>query len=243
MMQIAVPLTDLLRTPQGPRDRQLLLGDRVEILGKDKVHYHVKDETGYKGYISRETVSDIIAPTHIVKARSSHAYVAPDFKSIDCRDLSFNAKITALSETDGFIETAVGFVPKQHLQTIHSSNGDLITAATLLLGTPYLWGGNSGSGIDCSGLVEAALRATRQPVIARDSGDQQSKLGSLLPPNSRYMRNDLLFWKGHVALVANETTIIHANAHHMVVAFEDIETAKTRIKQQGGGGVTAHKRV
>jgi cell wall-associated NlpC family hydrolase len=243
MMQIGVPLTDLKRSETGPRDRQLLLGDRVEVLETTDSHHRVKDASGYTGFIDSAATTKSTEATHWVSARLTQAFEAPDFKSQDQHSLSFTATVTALSETEKFIETAFGYIPKQHVKAIDNRPNDPAEMAATLLGTPYLWGGNSSLGIDCSGLIEAALRATGQPITARDSGDQQNTLGTPQPQGTAYRKNDLLFWKGHVALVSDPQTILHANAHHMATVYEDIDTAIARIKAQGDGDITAHKRL
>jgi len=242
-MQICTPITDILRAPNGPRDRQLLYGDHITIIESGSTTHRIRDEHGYEGYIATDTLSDHTPATHWVSHRMTHAYETADMKSRDMRSLSFTSRVTALSETEKFIETPLGFVPKQHLSALSDPLPDLTTAAKRLLGTPYLWGGNSAWGIDCSGLIEAALRATGQTVTARDSGDQEATLGQALELGTLPEKNDLLFWKGHVALVADPDTLIHANAHTMSVTYENIEAAVHRIKTQGDGAITAHKRL
>jgi len=119
---------------------------------------------------------------------------------------------------------------------------DPVTIATVLLGTPYLWGGNSAFGIDCSGLVQAACMVCGI-ACPGDSDMQAAGLGQLVTDGSPPRRGDLLFWKGHVAWVSGPDTILHANAHHMAVAYEGLVAAVARIAAQGGGPVTAHRRL
>ncbi|WP_300032770.1 NlpC/P60 family protein [uncultured Roseobacter sp.] len=240
---VAVPLTDLLRSPGGLRDRQLLMGAPVRILNRIKDHALVRSETdGYCGYVPTRSLGPAVQPTHQVTLRTAHAYSAADIKSPERCSLSFGARLTALSETATFIETAAGFVPRQQVHRADVLADDPSAVAALFLGTPYLWGGNSGFGIDCSGLVQAACLACGIPCPG-DSDQQKRDLGTPLPAGAAVRRNDLLFWKGHVALVTDDTTLIHANAGHMAVAFEPIEEAIIRIETQGGGAVTAHKRL
>ena len=119
---------------------------------------------------------------------------------------------------------------------------DPVAVAELFLGTHYLWGGNSRFGVDCSGLVQAGLLACGI-ACPGDSGDQERALGEDLPEDTPAKRGDLLFWKGHVAWVAGENLLLHANAYHMAVAFEPMDKAIARIISQGDGPVTSHKRL
>jgi cell wall-associated NlpC family hydrolase len=156
--------------------------------------------------------------------------------------LSFGSKLAALSETATFIETEIGHIPRQHVHRIDTLATDPAAAAEVFLGTPYLWGGNSAWGIDCSGLIQAACLACGIPCPG-DSDQQAEQLGDTLPSDTPFERNDLLFWTGHVALVFDTTTLIHANAGHMAVAFEPITKAIDRIITQGDGPPTLHKRL
>jgi cell wall-associated NlpC family hydrolase len=117
-----------------------------------------------------------------------------------------------------------------------------VAVAELFLGTPYLWGGNSRWGLDCSGLVQAGLLACGL-ACPGDSGDQERELGTAPPEGTPAQRGDLLFWRGHVAWVSGDNMLLHANAHHMAVVFEPMDQAIARIEAQGDGPVTAHKRL
>lgn len=242
-MQISTPLADLLRAPDGPRDRQLLYGDAVTVLhraGGWSLIRATKD--GYCGYVSETALGPSQQPTHHVTARATHAYQEADMKSPECHSLSFGSRVTARTETATFIETELGYIPRQHLHRVSDIAIDPVAIAELFLGTPYLWGGNSMWGIDCSGLVQVACLACALP-CAGDSDQQEESLGTTLSPGTPYERNDLLFWKGHVAWVQSPGTLLHANAGHMAVAEEPIEAAITRIAMQGDGPVTSHKRL
>lgn len=241
--QIGSPLVDLLRGPDGPRDRQLLFGDHIYILNRMENHALIRaGKDGYCGYVPLSAISPRTTATHKVTARASHAYAAPDFKSSDQAGLSFGASCTALSETPTFIETTLGFVPRQHVRTVDTIATDPAAIASLFLGAPYLWGGNSHLGIDCSGLVQAACLACGLTCPA-DSDEQAEGLGAPLPDDTVLQRNDLIFWEGHVAIVTDETTIIHANVGHMAVAYENTSEAIARIETQGDGTPTHFKRL
>lgn len=239
--QLSVPVSDIRRTPDGPRDRQLLFGDTLTILGQQADWAYIQsDKDGYCGFVRLADLTAASPATHRVSAPATHAYSQADFKSAERLNLSFGSRVTVTGQADRFCETNAGYIPERHLTPVDSPAKDPADIAALFLGTPYLWGGNSRSGIDCSGLVQAAL-LTCGIDCPGDSDQQEQQLG--VHANTTYRRNDLLFWKGHVAMVTDEKTLIHANAHDMAVAYEPIKDAIERIKAQGDGPMTAHKRL
>lgn len=241
--RITAPVVDLLRAPEGPRDRQLLYGDTVRVEDEaDGWSRVVADKDGYPGWLRSEWLGLEQAATHWVSAAATHAYEQADMKSPDRLSLSFGSRVAALSEAGSFIETNLGFIPKVHLAPEGTVLSDPVAVAALFLGTPYLWGGNSRFGLDCSGLVQAALLVCGRECPG-DSGAQEHALGTALPEGTAPRRGDLMFWKGHVAWVADPHTLLHANAHHMAVQYEPIAEAIPRILAQGDGPVTAHKRL
>jgi cell wall-associated NlpC family hydrolase len=240
--QIIWPHVDLCRSPSGSRDRQLLAGAQVTVMGEDDTHAYVQaEQDGYIGFVPARSVGTRTKPTHQVDTAGAFAYRRASIKAPETAALSFGARLTARSDSDDFIETQLGHVPKAHLIETPGPVRDPVYTARLFLGTPYLWGGNTRAGIDCSGLIQIALLNAGQPCPG-DSDQQETQTGSPVTDKT-YRAGDLLFWSGHVALVTSPNRMIHANAFHMCVVEEDIEPAIERIKVSGGGALTSHKRL
>jgi len=135
------------------------------------------------------------------------------------------------------------YVPALHLASLDFVEPDFVAVAERFLGVPYLWGGKTALGLDCSGLVQVALTATGR-ICPRDSDMQEQALGALVPhaEEGALQRGDLVFWKGHVAIVRDGATLIHANAFHMAVAIEPLGEAITRISE-AGSEITSVRRI
>lgn len=237
---VTTPVADLCRSPDGARDRQLLIGAKVTVFEDRNGSAFVQAADGYVGYLRSTELGDVIALTHFVATTATHAYAQEDFKSPDLHHLPFGARVTVLDERRRFFETNLGFVPKSHLRAIDRPFSDPATVAQLHFGVPYLWGGNSTRGLDCSGLIAAALTACDIACPA-DSDMQMAQLGADVTGD--YQRGDLLFWKGHVGMMVDADTLLHANAHHMATVYERIDIAILRISSLGDGPVIAHKRL
>ncbi|MGH1353965.1 MAG: C40 family peptidase [Thalassovita sp.] len=240
---IAIRCADLLSAPHGRRERQLLLGERVTMYEERAGWAFVQAEKdGYVGYLPIGQLEERRPATHWVINRASHLYNDPDFKSHERMSLSMGSQFRVTGEIGRFYETPLGYVPKPHMAPLDRLANDPVEVAERYLGVPYLWGGNSIWGIDCSGLVQAACVACDLPCPG-DSDLQEAALGRPIAEGKKLRRGDLLFWKGHVALVAGRGMLIHANAHHMAVAFEPIDEAIARIESQGDGPVTSRRRL
>lgn len=240
--RITCPLTDLCRAPAGPRDRQLLMGAGFVVLERTQDHaFGQAIHDGYVGWVAASALGPAVPATHFISAPASHLYTAPDIRAPEVAALSFGARLTITGRTDTFARTDTGrFVPHTHLRALDRPFDDPAAVAALFLGTPYLWGGNSRSGIDCSGLVQAASLACA--IACPPDSDLQAKWGLEVADDAPLRRGDLIFWRGHVAMITDPATLIHANAHHMAVTQEPIANAIARILAQGGGPVTARRR-
>ena len=242
---IGAPVADLYCTlPVGRLDRQLLLGDRFRVLERaEGWAFGQADRGGYVGYVRQADLGPWVAPDHAVCARSTLAFTAPDFKTPAPVAVSLGARVKVTGVDGRFSRIADGrYLPTSHLRPLTTPQADPVAVALRFLGTPYLWGGNSSLGIDCSGLVQTALLACGIDCPG-DSDLQQTMLPGDLPPGTPPERGDLLFWKGHVALVVDPRTVLHANVFHMAVAQEPLAPCIARIEEQGDGPVTGHKRL
>ncbi len=179
---VAVPVADLLAAPDGARDRQLLFGEAFDVLEIDRGHaFGLAPRDGYVGYVAAGALTDAAAPTHRVAARATHVYTAPDIKTGEIATLSLGSRVAVADDGAPLARLATGgFVPAVHLAPLDRPEPDPVAVAERLLGTPYLWGGNSAFGIDCSGLVQIAALACGLPCPG-DSDLQAAALGTATP--------------------------------------------------------------
>jgi cell wall-associated NlpC family hydrolase len=183
------------------------------------------------------------APTHQVTALRTFAFPGPSIKLPPIDVLVMGSVLTVVGEEANFVVTQERLhVPRQHVAGLGDKAADFVAVAERFTGTPYLWGGKSSLGVDCSGLVQISLNAAGR-ACPRDSDMQQAQLGRLLDQgeSTRLQRGDLIFWKGHVAIVRGADTVVHANAHHMATAIESTSEAIARIRAEGSE-VTAIRR-
>lgn len=236
----AAPIVDMRRAPKADTglDTQLLRGADVLVFDvADGWAWVQAGHDSYVGYIEAGALrEDAAAPTHLVAAPRTFLYPGPDMKLPRVAALSLGSAITVVGWAEtrgtqyGVLDTGEAIFAG-HIVPADAVVSDWVAVAESLLGTPYLWGGVSAFGIDCSGLVQIGMRMAGRPV-QRDSDQQAATLGEPLDPGADFAnlrRGDLVFWKGHVGIMTDGETLIHANGHTMTVALEPLRAAVERI--------------
>ena len=244
--RIGVAVADLRKAASGDAgvNTQFLYGDDVLVFETGKGWSWVQGERdGYVGYVAQDRLAGRDAPpTHVVRVPRTFLYPGPDLRFPISGRLSMGSRVcvTGAAETRGThyaVLSSGEAVIANHLRPVGDHAPDYVAVAETFLETPYLWGGASGFGIDCSGLVQLAMHMAGADVL-RDSDMQAASIGEPFEPGPGFAglrRGDLVFWKGHVAIMTDDRNMIHANGHTMTVAREALAEAVERIGYLYGG--------
>jgi cell wall-associated NlpC family hydrolase len=222
---------------------QLLFGEGFDVLSREgRWAFGQARRDGYVGWVGADALAQgAPRPTHRVSASRTVALAEPGVRAAAATWLPLNALVRVEGSEGGFARAAgAGWIPRAHLAPLGEVEADPATVALRFLGAPYAWGGRDGLGLDCSGLVQAALFACGR-ACPRDS-DQQAALGSAVAPEA-LRRNDLVFWRGHVGLMLDEARLIHATAHVMAVVVEPLAEVVARRERLGEGLPTGCRRL
>ncbi|WP_024586678.1 NlpC/P60 family protein [Aliihoeflea sp. 2WW] len=243
--RIAAPIVDLRPAPRADSgiDTQLLHGATVRVFEElEGWAWLQADADGYVGYAPASALSTVEEATHVVVAQRSFVYRGADlrFPMTTAHSMGATVRIVGEAETRGtryaLLETGEAMI-FDHLRPVGHVEPDYVTVAARFEHTPYLWGGVSGFGIDCSGLVQLAMRMAGISVL-RDTDMQAASIGIALDIGddlAGLRRGDLVFWKGHVAIMLDAASMIHASGHTMRVTREPLADAVSRIGHLYGG--------
>jgi Bacterial dipeptidyl-peptidase Sh3 domain/NlpC/P60 family len=248
-MYVSTGIADVRHAPshEALLDTQALFGEEV-MLHEDHEGWGWVQLTrdGYVGYIAMAALAEgRMEPTHRVVVTRTFVYQCPDIKMPARRASPLGAAVCVRALQGAFAQIGeCAFVFADHLKLYDMTEADFVEVAERFLHAPYLWGGKTSLGIDCSGLVQVSLNAAGI-TAPRDTDLQEQALGAplALDADLTLKRGDLVFWRGHVGIMRDETTLLHANAHHMLVASEPLSDARERILAKTSQPVTAINRL
>ncbi len=249
--RIVSPVAPVRRrpSPDAPLDTEALFGEPVTVFETDAEGWSwVQLGTdGYVGYVPSVAIGRLgAAPTHRVRVPRTLLFPGPDIKLPPLHDLPMGALVTVTGAAEDHNARYAMTQPhravvEQHLTPLGTVEPDVVAVAERFVGVPYLWGGKSASGIDCSGLVQIAC-AMAGIDAPRDTDMQERGLGTRIAGIESLQRGDLIFWKGHVGIMLDGTRLLHANAHHMLTAIEPLSAATARLEAKGAA-VTSVRRI
>jgi cell wall-associated NlpC family hydrolase len=246
--EVIAPQTPLRGEPRpdAPLSTEALHGERVTVydINAEGWAWGQLSADGYVGWLATSALAPPgPPPTHKVAVLRTFVFPGPSIKLPPLESLPFGARLVIAETKDRMAVTpGRGYVPALHLAPVEHYERDFVAVAERFVGAPYLWGGKTVLGVDCSGLLQVVLAAC-EIASPRDSDMQEEALGSRIAAGAADLqRGDLIFWKGHVAIVRDRASLIHANAFHMAVAIEPIAEAVERIRA-GGTEISSIRRL
>jgi cell wall-associated NlpC family hydrolase len=249
-MEVIAPQAPLRREPHPDAllGTEALKGERVTVYDADAEGWSWGQLAAdrYVGWLPSAALAPPgPAPTHKVMALRTLVFPGPSIKLPPHETLPLGAALNIVRIEERMAVTpSGGYVPAAHLVRIGDKETDFVAVAERFVGTPYLWGGKTALGLDCSGLVQIALSACGLS-CPRDSDMQESALGALVDHQAssfQFARGDLIFWSGHVAIARDRESLVHANAFQMAVVIEPIAETIARIRGMGSE-ITSVRRV
>ncbi|WP_455479574.1 C40 family peptidase [Bartonella sp. B23] len=238
--RVNVPVAGLFKKNKKKSEMQTecLLGEELLIFEYGEfMSWGQSLKDGYVGYIDTKALcTPTVKQTHVVSAPRTFQYFQADLRGPVEYPLSIGSRVSVVDEIEireikySILENRKAII-SNHLSSIGQAYKDYVTVAEMLIHTPYLWGGTSGFGIDCSGLIQLSMIMAGH-VVLRDTDMQQKTIGKQLSDSDKLQRGDLIFWKGHAAIMVDHENIIHANGFSMDVMVEPLEKAIARIAQK-----------
>jgi len=249
-MRVVTPSAPLRREPRpdAPLDTEALAGEAVRVYEQyEGWAWGQLVGDSYVGYLPEDCLAgDAPVPTHRVCTLRTFVYPGPSIKLSPLEALSIGAGLAVTGESGDFLATERGgYIFKQHLSPREQHEPDFVAVAERFLHVPYFWGGKTSLGLDCSALVQLSLAAAGI-AAPRDSDMQEQGLGEAVAFDDRLdglSRGDLVFWKGHVGIMTDPETLLHATAFTMSVISEPLRPARDRILARKGGPITAIRRL
>ncbi|MFO1133313.1 MAG: NlpC/P60 family protein [Hyphomicrobiales bacterium] len=240
IVQVTEPVVTLHKAPRfdAMQLTQALFGEQVKFFEEEEGWAWVQlVKDGYVGYVNSNALSrQVVEPTHRVAVPTTFMYPDANLKTLPAIPLTLNAQVTVVAENGAYSQLSNGrFVFTAHLKRSDDVEVDFVAVAEMFRHVPYFWGGKSVQGLDCSGLVQLSLEACGR-TAPRDSDMQEQTLGGRLMVNDLdgLKRGDLVFWNGHVGIMTDDKTLLHANGHHMMVVAEPLKQAVDRIAARYG---------
>lgn len=247
--QVVTASAPLRRSPRAdaPLETEALFGESLTVYDETDGWAWVQlNRDKYVGYLPEASLGAPSGSTHRVAALRTHAYPGPAIKTPPRMALSLGAQVKIVRRDGDFAISQDGlYLWSRHLVELEVREPDAVAIAERFLETPYLWGGRTSEGVDCSGLIQTALTAAGL-AAPRDSDMQEATLGEPVvidDPKAPLTRGDLVFWKGHVGIMRDPRTLLHANGFHMKTVSEPLIEARDHIAAGGGGEVTSVRRL
>ena len=220
---------------------QMIYGDSFSVTKKNGNWLKIKiKEDGYIGYIQNKNFSFFIRPTHKVSVLKSKIYKNSNQRK-KINEISFGSKIKILENRAKFIKFSLGWISKDDVKPISYKEKNLFYKVLIFKNIKYKWGGKSFRGIDCSGLIQLFLNFNNK-YCPRDAKDQVKYFKKNIKL-SNIKKNDIIFWKGHVALALSRKKLIHAYGPMKKTVIMDIKETVKKIKKTANLKVIGVKRL